>query len=530
MESLEKIKELIKDQPPEILRALLLQTVEDSQRLREIIKIAEQEKYEQRQQHLNIEEQIKLLKKKLFGKSKEKRTGKDEAEKKRDDQEDAFLFSQAAFPAPDESKSLNEKRQSLPEETIIHSLTSEELKSESILRGIECPSADQWEEITGAFDTVTTIQVIERSFLKEVHRKKKYKLKDEFNPDKDEKTIIITASGPSQLLPGMNYSTEFVANVVADKYVMHMPLERQVKEMKSLGLPGIRTSTLSRFCALAAASFEEMAENIKLELLNAGTSTALHLDETPWKIQNKNEKDGYMWVISNRLGSYYFYKPTRSGKEIKEHLSGYSGPVLTDGYAGYNILEELKIPQGYCWSHGRRNFLPLEKDDPGVKIILDDIDELFAIERKAKTFDELSLLREKQSSKIIERLLVKLQDERPRSRPKSLKRKAIDYLLSRWKGFTLFLKDIRLPLSNNEAERTIRHAVMGRKNYYGSNNHTGAETAATLFTIIESCKKNEIDSKSFILMSLKKIAAGESVMTPLEFAKNLRMPIENKAN
>ncbi|MEN0059375.1 MAG: transposase [Bdellovibrio sp.] len=95
--------------------------------------------------------------------------------------------------------------------------------------------------------------------------------------------------------------------------------------------------------------------------------------------------------------------------------------------------------------------------------------------------------------------------------------------MKRWEGFTLFLDDIRLPLSNNEAERTIRSAVIGRKNYHGSNNHSGAATAATHFTIIESCKKNDIDPRQFLLMSLKRIAAGKSVMTPLEYAKHLRL-------
>lgn len=157
-----------------------------------------------------------------------------------------------------------------------------------------------------------------------------------------------------------------------------------------------------------------------------------------------------------------------------------------------------------------------------MKAILDDIDELFAIEREAKSFDELKMLREQRGRAVIAHLYEKLLQEYPKSRPRSLKRKAIEYLMKRWKGFTLFLDDIRLPLSNNEAERTIRHAVVGRKSYHGSNNYTGAETAATHFTIIESCKKNEIDPRQFILMSLKRIAAGKPVWTPLEYAKHLR--------
>ena len=304
---------------------------------------------------------------------------------KRATQEEAELFAQAAFPAPDEPKSQNEKRAGMPEKAIPHEMTPEELAAESAARGIANPSADQWQEIKNAFDRVTTIQIIERSYEKHVHLKKKYKLKDEFNPDRDEKDVIVTAQGPAQLLPGMNYETEVVASVVADKYLLHLPLERQARAMKSLGLAGMLTSTLSRFCALSAASFEEMAERIKAELLEAAKMSPFRLDETPWRIQNKEQKDGYMWVISSRLGSYYFYSPTRAGEAIKTKLLGYTGAVLTDGYSGYGVLDELAIKQAFCWAHARRGFLPIENGDAGVTAILDDIDQLFAIEHEAKT-------------------------------------------------------------------------------------------------------------------------------------------------
>jgi transposase len=523
METLERVKNLIENEPPEILRPLILTMHQEVERLRGVIKVIEAENALKAQLQLNIEEQLKQLKRKIFARSKEDRPGKESKEEKRKSQEEAELFAQAAFPAPEEPATQKEKWASVPEKEIPHDMSPEELKAESVSRGLANPSADQWEEVVNAFDRVTTIEIIERSYEKHVHKKKKYKLKDEFNPDPDEKTVIVTAKGPAALLPGMSYAPDIVASVATDKYVLHLPLERQVKEMKSLGLMGMRTSTLSRFCALSAACFEEMAARILKELLSAGERIALHLDETPWRIQNKDQKDGYMWVISSRLGSYYFYKPTRSGKVIMEKLSGYTGRVLTDGYSGYGILEEAKIEQGFCWSHGRRNFLPVETGDPGVKSILDDIDELFAIERQAKTFEDLKELREERSRAVVGRIHAKLLEEYPRSRPKSLKRKAIEYLMKRWTGFTLFLDDIRLPLSNNEAERTIRHAVIGRKNYHGSNNHTGAETAATHFTIIESCKKNEVDPRQFILMSLNKIAAGEPVLTPLEYAKSIRI-------
>ncbi len=101
-------------------------------------------------------------------------------------------------------------------------------------------------------------------------------------------------------------------------------------------------------------------------------------------------------------------------------------------------------------------------------------------------------------------------------------KKSIEYAQKYWSGLIKFLKDVKIPLSNNEAERTIRHAVMGRKNFYGSRTHNGADVTATLYTVIESCKKVEIDPRIFINMALRLASRGEQVPTPLECARKTR--------
>jgi hypothetical protein len=106
------------------------------------------------------------------------------------------------------------------------------------------------------------------------------------------------------------------------------------------------------------------------------------------------------------------------------------------------------------------------------------------------------------SSKIIQEIKTWLLEPRESARRGSHLLKAIEYPLKYWNGLTLFLADTRVPLTNNEAERKIRHAVMGRKNFYGSRTHNGADTAATLYTIIESCKKVELDPRTYIEMAV----------------------------
>lgn len=507
-------KQLLKKQSPEVLEALIESIAEENAELRERIYKYEQEQLQKNQSAFELEERVRLMQRRIFGRSKENRL--EASDRQRDQsQVDAQIFSQAAFPALDERKKSHSK---LEECEVEHECTAEELTQESTAREVKDPSPSQWEKLSGVYDTCTKIQIIERRYIKEIHKRFKYKLKSEFNTtDKD---VIVTAKGDLGLLPGMNYTTEFLSSVVSDKYIYHLPLERQTRQMEALGLRGMQTSTLSRLCLLAASSLENVQENIRQELIQS--DLALHLDETPWKVQRQEQKDGFMWVVSNRYGSYYFFRPTRSGQVIKEVLGDYAGPVLTDGFSGYNALDEAKVHKAYCWAHARRNFIELESHDPSVRPILDDIDELFGVDRRAKTFEELQLLRNAESKDIAERMKVRLYEELPKARNSSQKKKAIEYILKRWAGFTLFLTDSRVPLSNNEAERTIRHAVMGRKNFYGSNNHNGAHTAATLYTVIESCKKNDLDPKSYLLMALKQIAKQEVPLTPLQYAKNTR--------
>jgi len=106
--------------------------------------------------------------------------------------------------------------------------------------------------------------------------------------------------------------------------------------------------------------------------------------------------------------------------------------------------------------------------------VLDDIDELFAVERMAKSFEELKKLRGEKSGPLVDKIKAWLFEHHQLSRAESTLRAAIEYSMKLWHGLTVFLENVNVPLSNNEAERTIRHSVVGRKNYYGSRNHNGS--------------------------------------------------------
>ncbi len=63
---------------------------------------------------------------------------------------------------------------------------------------------------------------------------------------------------------------------------------------------------------------------------------------------------------------------------------------------------------------------------------------------------------------------------------------------------------------------------MGRKNFHGSRSIDGADVSAIMYTIIESCKKVELDPRDYLSITLKNAAAGKSTETPFEMASRLR--------
>ena len=81
---------------------------------------------------------------------------------------------------------------------------------------------------------------------------------------------------------------------------------------------------------------------------------------------------------------------------------------------------------------------------------------------------------------------------------KSKLAKAIRYGLSRWEGLTRFIDDGRIHLDNNTVERSIRPIALNPKNALFAGSDGGAEHWATVASLIETCKLNDIDPLAYL--------------------------------
>ena len=96
--------------------------------------------------------------------------------------------------------------------------------------------------------------------------------------------------------------------------------------------------------------------------------------------------------------------------------------------------------------------------------------------------------------------------------------KAIRYLINNFVELTLFLNYSDVPIDNNSQERLMRSPVIGRKIWHGTHSKRGAKTATIIFSLVESCKLNNINPRFYFKQLVEAIHQGKAAFTPAEYA------------
>ena len=83
--------------------------------------------------------------------------------------------------------------------------------------------------------------------------------------------------------------------------------------------------------------------------------------------------------------------------------------------------------------------------------------------------------RQQESQSLVKELEAWMRAERAKLSRSSPVAEPIDYMLKRWDGFTTFLSDGRICLTNNAAERALRGFALGRKSWLFAGSDRGAD-------------------------------------------------------
>ena len=87
------------------------------------------------------------------------------------------------------------------------------------------------------------------------------------------------------------------------------------------------------------------------------------------------------------------------------------------------------------------------------------------------------------------------------------------YLKEQWPYLVNYLRDGRLEISNNRAERSIKPFVIDRKNFLFANTPNGAAGSAVIFSMIQTALENQLDPYRYLTWLLK-MANGTDLTRP----------------
>lgn len=316
---------------------------------------------------------------------------------------------------------------------------------------------------------------------------------------------------PNPVIQHSLASPSSVAWVMHQKFVNALPLYRQEKEWKTLGVKLSRATMANWIIAASRDWLMPIVERMQQMLLK---EKYLHADETTVQVLNeegrKNTTKSYMWVYST--GQHcrhpiriFDYRTGRSGMYPQEFLKGFKGFLHSDAYSGYKKVTD--ITRCLCWSHLRRHFvdaLPKDIHSPEATLPSQGItycNKLFKIEESLEKLsaEERKSERLKQEKPVLDAFWAWVKTSRCEVPPKSKLGEALNYANNHKNELMNYLADGNCVISNNLAENSIRPFTIGRKNWLFSGSPKGAAASAAVYSIIETAKANGLDPYKYLL-------------------------------
>jgi len=364
------------------------------------------------------------------------------------------------------------------------------------------------------YEEADEIDVVERSFRIVRHRRQKYRCRCG--------ACVVTAPGPAKLVAGGRYSVDFAVSVAVAKYLDHLPLARQVRQMARVGLT-VDTQTLwDQLLALShhlTPTYEALAAEVR-------AAPVLGADETTWQLMEPGRsKTWWVWALARPDAVVYRLLGSRSAAGAATVLGDYRGVVVCDGYAAYRALAKRgggdragpTITLAHCWAHVRRQYVEAEASSPPAAAeVLTRIGELYAAEaaaQEAAAGDAAILLAERRVrvAPVVEAIRTWVTQQR--ALPQSALGKALAYTTELWPGLVAFLDDAAIPVDNNATERALRGIALGRKNHYGSRSERGTRVAALCYTLLESAKLAGVEPAAYLAEATRRAIATPGTVT-----------------
>jgi len=316
------------------------------------------------------------------------------------------------------------------------------------------------------------------------------------------------------------YDEEAGSIVAMLKYGYGMPFYRLSQLQKNLGVP-LPTSTQWEIVKPVSQDVNPVYDEL---LWQGAQGEIIHNDDTVIKILEllkENEKGdiadkrrgmfttGIVSQNDNHKIALFFSGRKHAGENISKVLeqrnSWLPPPIQMCDALSRNLSTSFKTDVAYCLLHGRRNFIDIrEAFHQESKYVIEALAEVYRNEKVVKeqnmTPGERLKFHQQKTAPIMEKLnkWLNYKFDVEKVEPNSSLGKAIRYMLKHWGNLTLFLRKEDAPLDNNIVERSLKMAILNRKNAYFYKTENGAKVGDIFMSIIQTCKLQKINAFEYL--------------------------------
>lgn len=332
---------------------------------------------------------------------------------------------------------------------------------------------------------------------------------------------------PKTIIEGNPVMPSFARFYFENKFLFNLSENRIIKmlEMMQTKIP---QSTLNNWMHQLMELLRERLQFLMLESIKRSIFT--NNDETRILVRSRATKDApfkynieYIHAVLSLEQKLVvmLYKEGSRNHTIQEEALFRESDIkyfLADRAPLYQTiekdLEEYHIVRVACWFHARHYMVDAYITDSRVYDIIEYINLLFYVEKESAARGHTPLqrlrFRLKYSQLIVRKIMRRLEEIRLAGNEYGeLVQKAVDYILDDKESFLKFLQDGRIDLSNNAIERCFRNIAIGRRNWLHTGSHFAAENIAFMYSLLESCKLNDLNFGEYVEDILTRFMDGE---------------------
>jgi transposase len=321
---------------------------------------------------------------------------------------------------------------------------------------------------------------------------------------------VLIAELPARAIEKGRPGPGLLANVLVSKYADHLPLHRQQGIFARHGIE-LPRSTMCDWVRGCAELFWPIVKELKKSVLE---SMVLFVDDTGVLCQENSKKrkksSAHLWAwVGSRREVVYDFTLTKQEEEPERFLGQWKGYLQCDAGSSYHaIFASGEVIEVGCWAHARRGFIDaLASDTARASALLGLVQALYRVEAHARGLDPPALfeLRQRESKPILERIREEVERAGRDALPKSAFGEAVGYVRNQWRALTRYVEDGRLAIDNNAAERALRTIAVGRSNWLFTGSPAGGKRAATIYSLIGTCKLLGIEPFAYLRDVLDRI-------------------------